>query len=70
MKRFILKEFCMSYDLNYLNMDALQEIYAFKFYKVYHRFPKFSDLQTNKKALVWQVKLLSKMERNNEPIRP
>ena len=58
----------MSYNLQYLNMDALQEMYAFKFYKVYHRFPKYNDLQTNKKALIWQVKLLSRLEKTNEPV--
>ena len=52
----------MSYDLYHLNMDSLQEMYAFKFYKVYHTFPKGDKLQTNKQALIWQIKLLSRKE--------
>lgn len=55
----------MSYDLQYLNMEALQEMYAFKFYKVYHTFPKYSKLQTNKSALIFQIKLLTKKEQEN-----
>ena len=55
----------MSYDLQYLNVDALQEMYAFKFYKVYHTFPKYTKLESNKSALIWQIKLLTKMERQN-----
>ena len=60
----------MSYDLYHLNMDSLQEMYAFKFYKVYHTFPKGGKLQTNKQALIWQIKLLSRKETHNEPVRP
>ena len=56
----------MSYDLQHLNMDSLQEMYAFKFYKVYHTFPKYNKLQTNKSALIFQIKLLSKKELENE----
>jgi hypothetical protein len=56
----------MSYDLQYLNMESLQEMYAFKFYKVYHTFPKAGKMQTNKQALIWQIKLLSLKERQNE----
>ncbi len=58
----------MSYDLQYLNMEALQEMYAFKFYKVYHTFPKYNKLQSNKQALIWQIKLLSTKELNNEMV--
>jgi len=56
----------MSYDLQYLNMESLQEMYAFKFYKVYHTFPKAGKMQTNKQALIWQIKLLNLKERQNE----
>ena len=55
----------MSYDLQYLNMDSLQEMYAFKFYKVYHTFPKYNKLQSNKSALIFQIKLLTKKELEN-----
>ena len=58
----------MSYDLQYLNMEALQEMYAFKFYKVYHTFPKYNKMQNNKQALIWQIKLLSSKELNNEMV--
>lgn len=65
-----LKGYIMSYDLYHLNMESLQEMYAFKFYKVYHTFPRGDKLQTNKQALIWQIKLLSRKETLNEPVRP
>ena len=52
-------------DLLYLNIDALQEVYAMKYYKVYKSFPKYSDGANNKHSLIWKIKLLSKKEKAN-----
>ena len=50
-------------NLKYLNVDALQELYALKYYKVYKSFPKYSDNDSNKQALIWKIKLLSRKEK-------
>ena len=52
-------------DLFYLNVDALQEYYAMKYYKVYKRFPKYSDTDSNKHSLIWKIKLLNRQEKSN-----
>ena len=52
-------------DLYYLNIDALQEVYAMKHYKVYKTFPKYSDGDNNKHSLIWKIKLLSNKEKKH-----
>lgn len=52
-------------DLFYLNVDALQEYYAMKYYKVYKTFPKYSDTDNNKHSLIWKIKLLNRKEKQN-----
>ena len=52
----------MHYKLRELNMESLQEMYALKFYKVHHYFPKSGKLDNNKEALIFQIKFLSKLE--------
>ena len=51
-------------DLKYLNMEALQEIYAMKYYKVHKAFPKSKDSMYNKQSLIWNIKLLTRKEQS------
>lgn len=52
-------------DLQYLNMEALQELYAMKYYKVHKVFPKGKDTDYNKRSLIWKIKLLTMKEKSN-----
>lgn len=56
----------MNDDLKYLNMDSLQEMYAYKYYKVYKTFPRYSKLLSSKDGLVWHIKLLTMKEKQHD----
>ena len=47
-----------------MSTDALQEYYAFKFYKIYHRFPTNKHYEPNRKKLLGKIKLLQSADKN------
>ena len=44
------------------NIDTLQELYAFKYYQVYHLFPKFKKTENNRELLIFKINMLSQMK--------
>ena len=48
----------MSYEISKMNLDCLQEYFAFQYYKVYKRFPKAKHLENNRAILLYKIKSL------------
>ena len=43
--------------LAYLNVEALQELYAVHYYKVYRKFPKPMERDNDKKFLILKIRM-------------
>lgn len=48
-----------------MSTDALQEYYAFKFYKIYHRFPTSKHYEPDRNKLISKIKILQSSARKS-----
>lgn len=50
----------MSYQVKHMNMESLQEYFAFKYYKVYGAFPRAKHSENNRAILLYKIANLEK----------